>query len=267
MKEREYSYKDAWGLASWAASFFTVVVFGKLATAAAAAMRIRALLGVEAEKADVNELVQDGIIATIASGDALAWLVAVVLFFAWLYRVSANARALGARGMSQSPCWSYLNFVIPVWRFFKPLSFFRELWQVTASDSPGDPEKWRRTCAPGRVVICAATCFGAFVGSAIVVDALAFYSFAEIALPVMDSGSAEAVEELRRGILPVEYLKVQSACAIVTSLCQLYVAISLRSFIRAFTLMQSKRHEERERSLSLSVDEPQAGFGWPGMRG
>lgn len=257
MNNKVYVYRDACGLAGWVAALFTVSVFTKLATAAIGVMRLRALLSVTEAKVESSALVQEGVLTSIASGDTLTWLVANIVFFAWLYRAAANARALGLDGPRQSPCWSYLNFIIPGWRLFMPFVFMRRLWRALAGESSG------RVLA-GLVVYAIL-----FAATALAVDAVSVYAMNELVMPAIDGGSAEALDELRRGVLPAGYLKVQSACVVATSLAQLYMALFLRAFAMTVSTLQASRSAagRASRAEQDSRDAPAPGFGWPGMRG
>jgi hypothetical protein len=65
----------------------------------------------------------------------LLFLGSIVPVAMWLYRASANARALGARGMEFTPGWTVGWFFIPVFNLFRPYQAVNELWRASARPS------------------------------------------------------------------------------------------------------------------------------------
>ncbi len=64
----------------------------------------------------------------------------------WVYRTNRNGRALGARGMKYTPCWSVGWFFVPIANMFMPYWVMKEIWQVS---SPPSPMAWRqKTVSP-----------------------------------------------------------------------------------------------------------------------
>ncbi|HEY8153568.1 MAG TPA: DUF4328 domain-containing protein [Myxococcota bacterium] len=67
--------------------------------------------------------------------------VTALFFFAWLYRLRVNARALGVRKFAYARHWSVLGFLIPALNFVRPYQVMAEVWR--ASDpSVLDPFDW-----------------------------------------------------------------------------------------------------------------------------
>jgi hypothetical protein len=63
---------------------------------------------------------------------------ATVVFFFWLYRISANAHAMGARELSANAGLSVGAFFIPFVNFFWPPIIMGELWRASL-----DAKQWR----------------------------------------------------------------------------------------------------------------------------
>lgn len=77
-------------------------------------------------------------------------ITATVLFFVWLYRMSKNARHLGAVNLEFSPGWTVGWFFIPIACLFKPYYAVKELW---SSFDPccADGISWKGETAPGLI--------------------------------------------------------------------------------------------------------------------
>ena len=91
-------------------------------------------------QADANDL-REQVVTYIVIAVGLA---TVVVFFVWLHRAAANARALGATGLTFTPGWSIGWFFVPIANLFMPLRVMRELWRASH-----DPAHWAtRAAAP-----------------------------------------------------------------------------------------------------------------------
>jgi hypothetical protein len=86
----------------------------------------------------------------------LLYLVTAVIFCVWIYRVNANARALGAADMTITPGWSVGWFFIPFANLVKPYVAVKEIWN--ASDSHPD-----EVSALGGVPLLVGTWWGAWL--------------------------------------------------------------------------------------------------------
>lgn len=149
--EREYKYVDGTPLATRIASMLKLCFFATVVGAVGRARQFVGILRSGSESiplADVQaKLADGGILSFIGSVGNIVYLVAFVHFLIWLRRASINARALGATGFRQSPGWSWGNFLIPVWRLFKPYSFMEELSRRTykgMTDAGVSPEAGER---------------------------------------------------------------------------------------------------------------------------
>src|SRR5579885_27683 len=69
-------------------------------------------------------------------------LPALIVFLAWVYRASRNARALGAEGMKYTPGWSVGWFFVPFANLVLPYLVMREIWQASRAE-PG--LEWRQS--------------------------------------------------------------------------------------------------------------------------
>ena len=55
------------------------------------------------------------------------------LILVWIYRVNANAHAMGALGLKFTPGWAVGWYFIPVANLFKPYQAMAETWKVSAN--------------------------------------------------------------------------------------------------------------------------------------
>jgi len=76
----------------------------------------------------------------------VVYLTTVVLFCCWIYRANANARALGARGMENTPGWAVGWWFIPILNLWKPFVATREVF--FASNPDRGPTDWKRGSTP-----------------------------------------------------------------------------------------------------------------------
>lgn len=261
MDGKNYEYREGLPLANWAVSCLTAAIVTKFSAAVAACMRFRALAGVDAAEVRLSEVAPQGIVAMLASADGIAWILAEVFFFMWLFRAAANARALGTKGLSQSPCWSFVNYLIPVWRLVMPYFFLRELWAASVSENPGDPAAWKGSRLPGRVAAYFVMWFVAYVASSLVVDWITYVGLDRIVMPLLDNPSQESLAALADGVVPTDYARLQSICMAVVSGLQVLVMLFLRSYTRAVATLQSCRSASRHAPAPEPADKE--GFGWP----
>lgn len=68
----------------------------------------------------------------------IVWIVAVVLFLCWTYRIARNVRALGAAGLSISSGWAVGWYFIPIANLWKPYEAMEEIWRASAA-----PANWK----------------------------------------------------------------------------------------------------------------------------
>ena len=57
------------------------------------------------------------------------YLVTVVVFLMWQYRVRKNADDIGTTGLRFSPGWVVGWWFVPIMNFFRPYQVMKELWQ------------------------------------------------------------------------------------------------------------------------------------------
>ncbi|MGV8120322.1 MAG: DUF4328 domain-containing protein [Candidatus Xenobiia bacterium LiM19] len=83
--------------------------------------------------------------------NGLIFFTSFVLFLIWLYRMSKNARALGAMGMQFSPGWTVGWFFIPICCLFQPYYAVKELWSASDPDCT-DGYSWQKSAVPSMVI-------------------------------------------------------------------------------------------------------------------
>lgn len=107
------------------------------------------------------QLLQQGIDggATMASQDQLArdgrlqlnlFRLQLVLMLAcyvwaacWIYRVACNARALGAKGLDDSPAWAVGWYAVPVMNLARPMRAMTQIWLASQA-----PARWQKLGTP-----------------------------------------------------------------------------------------------------------------------
>jgi hypothetical protein len=61
----------------------------------------------------------------------------------WVYRVAGNARALGARGLDDSPGWAVGWYAVPVMNLVRPLRAMTQIWLGSQA-----PARWQKLGTP-----------------------------------------------------------------------------------------------------------------------
>lgn len=61
----------------------------------------------------------------------LTYFITAVVFGRWIYRMNANARALGANYMTFTPGWAVGWYFVPVACLWKPYQAMREIWRAS----------------------------------------------------------------------------------------------------------------------------------------
>lgn len=96
-----------------------------------------------------------GELTPLAGAAAVAAFVRIIVFLAtvvvtliWLYRATANAKAMGATDLMVSPVMAVIWWFVPLLNLFMPYLAVRDLWR--ASERPGD---WQGVSAPATLVI------------------------------------------------------------------------------------------------------------------
>jgi hypothetical protein len=137
-----YQYRDPTGLARWLcyspAAFMVISVLSLiqacvlvwfLGSAHAKALQSQTPPTSTMAIMDISQ----GILALILL-IALPWT--AIVYCRWLYRATANARALGANGLETSPSWAVGVYFIPFVNLVMPPRNMGELWR--ASQNPSD---------------------------------------------------------------------------------------------------------------------------------
>ena len=65
-------------------------------------------------------------------------LMTMVIYGCWIYRVCANAHALGATGLAFSPSSVVLWYFVPLLNFVMPYLALQEIWKASAA-----PQSWK----------------------------------------------------------------------------------------------------------------------------
>lgn len=91
---------------------------------------------------------QSGPVALLAIVELALFVGCAVVFLIWLYRASANARALGARDMMVSPGWAVGWYFVPLANLGMPYVTMRDLWKASAK-----PRDWQIESAPATVTL------------------------------------------------------------------------------------------------------------------
>lgn len=73
----------------------------------------------------------------------------IVMFCVWMFRVSKNARALGAREMRFDAGWAVASFFIPILNLFRPYQAVKEIELASTPDA--GPLDWQRRKPSGIV--------------------------------------------------------------------------------------------------------------------
>jgi hypothetical protein len=89
-----------------------------------------AYMSIEVARADA--LANDARVRVIGLFQIVLAIVTAIAFFCWVYRTNANARRLGATGMS-GPGWAVGCFFIPVANLWMPYQAMKEIWQASAA--------------------------------------------------------------------------------------------------------------------------------------
>ena len=93
---------------------------------------------------DVTFVLSKAMQAVLAVGDQFSnpvrvlGLVAAVACIIWIYRVSLNLPALGARNIEFTPEWAVGWWFIPIAHLFRPYQVVREIWQASDPGESGD---------------------------------------------------------------------------------------------------------------------------------
>jgi hypothetical protein len=142
-------FKPVQTLAWWVVALFTLVTACEVvvtATDVAGTVMYPASWNDHAVEPTHGEL-QLAIVLVIGGVAMLGgFIAAIVVFCCWQYRVSANGRSLGARGMQFTPGWNVGWWFVPFANLVKPFQAMVENYKVSR---PGaDPDDWANHPTP-----------------------------------------------------------------------------------------------------------------------
>lgn len=196
------------------------------------------------------------LLAAASTGD-IAWLAAQVLFFAWMCRAAADARARAAEAGTPPPCpspsWAVLNFLIPFWRLFAPFGFMRRLASAYG-------------VSLGAVPAC--VFFLLYILSVGLGDAGVAAAMTKVVLPLRED--PELAESIACGYLPTAYLRLSNMFSMIQACILSPLAWMCARYLNA---VESNRCGARTpsagRACGLQVfpdekpEDVKEGFGWP----
>lgn len=81
--------------------------------------------------------------SSLVSLQMLLLLASCVWAACWLHRVACNARALGAKGLDDSPAWAIGWYAVPVMNLVLPLRAMTQIWLGSAA-----PGRWQKLPMP-----------------------------------------------------------------------------------------------------------------------
>jgi hypothetical protein len=145
---RRYEYRSAQGLSTLLLLFLVLYVVANAVsvwfTWEEMVLLQREIDGVappeEELLANEERLFQLGIAAL------LEYVLTAIVFLSWVYRVHANAHALGAEKMRYTPGWAVGWYFVPIANLFRPFQVMRETFQASHPDY--GPRNWRQAPVP-----------------------------------------------------------------------------------------------------------------------
>lgn len=155
----------------------------------------------------------------------LFWLVQLavyvgtaIVFFVWLYRANANARALGADDMMAGPGMSIGWYFVPLANLAMPFVAMRELWKASSR-----PKDWQAIASPATIplwwtcwLIAGITGMIAFrIGIEFAKEANEAAQLLSIASETFEIGAALLLAQIVRGIQALQEQARGSAAATV----------------------------------------------------
>ena len=271
---KTYSFVDTTTMGARVVAFLKACLFTKFGVVFMNIDRIVAVHNAGEDVVSVSEM--DTFLSSIVSSvDSVLWIMTHIYFFIWLYRSAANARAMGRTGFSQSPCWSFVNFLIPAWRLVMPFLFMRDLLRAStnaASDASGDTSAWRR----GRLPDGAGARLLAWAGM-FLLTALSGYAVAaaliggSVSLLSPNASPQEIAEAFRMEMMPAWSMTVTSAFGAFAAVAQALQAFFAGWYVGVVTTAQAASRfggvvppvVHAPPSDSPAEAAPPDGFGWP----
>jgi hypothetical protein len=142
--DKTYSFKDPTRLTQWVKIALVMQIVLAVIAIVSDVMEYQSLLEIQLVLADPQAQMnaasdandtRQGIIAVL---QVLMIVVGAIVFVCWVYLANANAHALGARAMRNTPGWSVGWFFVPIANLWKPYSVMKEIWK--ASENPRNPD-------------------------------------------------------------------------------------------------------------------------------
>lgn len=78
---------------------------------------------------------------------ALVLLSTVILWLTWIYRMCANAHALGGHGLRFTPGWAVGWYLVPIANLWAPYQTMSEIWRASKN-----PTRWQQETADKRML-------------------------------------------------------------------------------------------------------------------
>ena len=122
----------------------------------------------------------------------VCFLVYLVAFMTWTYRVAWNVRALGAEGVVNWPIMAVLWYFVPIFFLFMPYRVMRNVWKASIS-----PQAWEGVSLPGW--------FGFWWFTSAIASAMGSASFR---WSMRENPDAEAIAYLDLATLPFDMASV-----------------------------------------------------------
>lgn len=254
-------------VAAKASMFFKAAFMFKMLCAAVSAFQCRVLALSSAPTVEPDSLPGSFLQPLAGGAGETLWIAGFVYFMVWLYRASLNARTLlPGRRFSQKTVWSFVNFLIPLWRLFVPFRFISELCDASAEAAS------RRNGLRLWVWIAWAAFAGAAAVSAVLAAIYAKEAFQILAAGGAPDGIADAMP---RGVLQMQTAGLGASAAL-----QAVFALAAGRIASGTTLLQETARAARaaapfagaepaeepgaEDAAGVSPAPGEGGFGWPG---
>lgn len=123
-------------------NFLIVMIWLSLGAAAGAALTESFSLATgNAAKGTEGEFTLCDLVETVMGLFQMAVFIATSIpFLMWIWRANANARALGAEGLSFTPGWSVGWFFVPILNLWYPYQVMKEIWQASRNPAAWSTE-------------------------------------------------------------------------------------------------------------------------------
>ena len=93
--------------------------------------------GMSKTEAELNA--SDNFFGAAGLAQSATYVLSAIVFLFWIYRVSANQRALGAKRVLYSPGWAVGGWFVPFLNLVRPFQVVREIWiNSSPASNPGN---------------------------------------------------------------------------------------------------------------------------------